>query len=49
LMIVCLYCVDYFGSASIMFTVYGILAIPFNLFGQPGFLLKVPISFLEGF
>jgi hypothetical protein len=44
----CLFVVDRFGAAAIMFTVYGLLALPFPLAGTPGFLGKVPIFVVGG-
>lgn len=46
--VICLLTIKQFLSATIMFTVYGILAIPFFLLGTPGFVLKVPIAFFAG-
>jgi hypothetical protein len=42
--IICLMIINKFGSASLMFAIYGFLAIPFNILGTPGFLLKIPIT-----
>lgn len=46
--IINLFCFDFFGSATIMFGLYGILALPFNLLGFPGFFLKIIIALGAG-
>ncbi len=38
---ICLFVIDQFGAAIVMFTVLGILELPFPLTGTPGFLPKV--------
>lgn len=48
LIIIVLFAIDLFGAAMIMFFVYGVLAIPFNLLGTPGFILKIPIAIGAG-
>jgi len=39
--VICLFVIDQFGAATVMFTVIGILELPFPLTGTPGFLPKV--------
>lgn len=48
LIVVCLLVVGQFGSATIMYFVFGTLALPFHISGVPGFLPKVPILIIEG-
>ena len=45
----CLFIIHQFGAATIMFTIFGILALPFPLIGPPGFFFKVPILIMGGF
>lgn len=45
---ICLFVVDQFGAATIMYTVFGVLALPFSISGTPGFLPKVPIMIAGG-
>lgn len=37
-----------FGANTIVLGIYGVLSIPFNLIGPPGFILKVIIAILGG-
>jgi hypothetical protein len=48
LAIICLFLIDQFFSATIMFTVFGILALPFPLIGPAGFVFKIPILLVAG-
>jgi len=47
-MIICLLIINQFGAAIVFFLIYGILVLPFNLFGPPGFILKIPIALIGG-
>lgn len=46
--VLCLFLIENFGSASLLFFVFGILTIPLPLAGPPGWFIKVPIRFIGG-
>jgi hypothetical protein len=48
MVIICVLVVRQFGSAMMMFFIYGVLAIPFFLLGTPGFIIKIAIAFGAG-
>ena len=48
MVIICLFTVNQLGAATIMYTIIGILALPFYITGMPGFLPKVPIMIVDG-
>jgi len=45
---ICLFVIDQFGAATVMFTVLGILELPFPLTGTPGFFPKVFVLTIAG-
>lgn len=46
--VMCLFVIDKFGAATIMLSVFGILALPLPLAGTPGFFPKVLIFIIGG-
>lgn len=48
MIMICAFVVGQFGAVTIMYTVNGIVQLPFPLTGTPGFLPKVPILIIAG-
>src|SRR3990167_48413 len=46
--ILCLFITTNFGYTTLMFTVFGILAIPFPLLGVPGLFSKIIVAAVAG-